>query len=66
MKTKNKCQIGTTVFNKGIDYEVIIKRAEREYTRAYQCVECNSIEPLKKLINGDLACSKCVDARGLI
>ena len=31
MKLKNKCQIGSTVFNVGVDYKTVIARAEREY-----------------------------------
>ena len=65
MRLKNKCQIGRTVFNKGIDYETVIARAEREYIRNHQCVECKSIDKLVKLFSGDLMCLECAECSGL-
>lgn len=65
MKITKKCQIGCTVFNEGIDYETVIERAEREYIYKNQCVECNSIEKLKRLSSGDLMCPDCVESGDL-
>jgi len=60
MKLKNKVQIGNTIFNPGIDYEVVISRAEREYKYNHRCCECNVEENLKRLPSGDLLCDECI------
>jgi len=61
VKITNKCQIGSTVFNAGVDYETVIARAEREYRYKNRCVECNVMEDLKRIPSGDLMCSDCAE-----
>lgn len=61
MKTTNICQIGSTIFRPGVEFESVIKRAEREYIYNHRCVECHSTEDLQRLDSGDLMCEECAE-----
>lgn len=61
MKTKNICQIGSTVFQAGVEESTIIARAEREYRYKNKCVECGTMNNVRNAVSGDKICEECAN-----